>query len=172
MKLNVGCGPNPKDGYTNIDIVDYGNEFVRICDCRNIDFVDVGTVDEIYAKDVLEHFPYHESKEILKHWVSLLKTGGKIFIQTTNFDLFVECYNKKIWDIDHINYMLFAGIPWGKQSVDDTDFHKSIYTYEKLSEILNSFGVRIESTAFDRIDDLVFGKYNHNLNMYVWGVKE
>ena len=41
-------------------------------------------VDEIRAIDVYEHISHRESKQLLKHWIDILKPGGVLYIQSPN----------------------------------------------------------------------------------------
>jgi len=170
MKLNLGCNKDIKDGYTNIDIYPYDPRIV-VGDCSKLDFIDVDSCDEIYAKDVLEHLPFEDGLNSVKLWCSLLKTGGKIFIQTTNIDAHIKCYRDGVWDVRNLNYMMFAGVSYNKENVSEFDFHKSIYNFESIKNVLSSCNVEIESVRYDNDSDLHMNSYGHNMNMFIWGVK-
>jgi predicted SAM-dependent methyltransferase len=51
-KLNLGCGKDIKDGYVNLDIVDYGGN--KIHDINSFLILRDNYFDEIYASHVLE----------------------------------------------------------------------------------------------------------------------
>ena len=92
LRLNIGCGTDIQSGYDNIDVrSDLPN--VIIADVRNLPYDD-NTVDEIRAIDVYEHVSYRESKQMLTHWVSKLKPGGLLFIQTPSIIHLIEYYLK------------------------------------------------------------------------------
>jgi len=82
MKLNIGCGKRIKKGYTNVDIRKTHPDVI-VGDIRKLPFPE-NSVEEIFANDVYEHVPFAESFELLKHWVSILKPGGSLVIQTPN----------------------------------------------------------------------------------------
>jgi len=83
VKLNIGCGKDIRDGYVNIDIRKT-HPSVIIADVRSLPYKE-NSIDEIRASDVYEHVGFRESEKLLKHWVSLLKNGGKIYIHTSCF---------------------------------------------------------------------------------------
>jgi predicted SAM-dependent methyltransferase len=61
MKLNLGCGKDLKEGYVNIDIVDYGGNVIHNLNSYPYPFED-NTFEEIYASHVLEHLNnFHEA---------------------------------------------------------------------------------------------------------------
>jgi SAM-dependent methyltransferase len=82
LKLNLGCGGKLRDGYINIDIRKLNDKIV-VADVSKLPYEDE-TVDEIYASDIYEHIHHNRSKELLKHWVSKLKSGGKLLLHTSN----------------------------------------------------------------------------------------
>jgi predicted SAM-dependent methyltransferase len=53
-KLNLGCGSDLKEGYVNLDIVDYGGNMIHDINQFPYPFQD-NYFDEIYASHVLEH---------------------------------------------------------------------------------------------------------------------
>lgn len=166
IKLNLGCAKDIKEGYVNIDTCAF-NEKVTEMDIRNLQYKN-STVDEIYAKDIIEHMPFQESIECLEKWCNLLKPNGSIFIQTICFDSFIESYSLKIWDINTINYMLFAGINWVDGVTRNEDFHKSIYNKEILEKVLIKNNCSILKVEFDLIDkNLIDNPYCHNLNIKI-----
>jgi GT2 family glycosyltransferase/predicted SAM-dependent methyltransferase len=83
LRLCLGCGPFPMNGFTNID----KSELVK-CDLR-ADVMDLpfdrGTVDEIYAGHLLEHFSFMDGMKALYYWYSLLRKGGAISIVVPNY---------------------------------------------------------------------------------------
>jgi cyclopropane fatty-acyl-phospholipid synthase-like methyltransferase len=168
IKLNLGCALDIKSGYHNIDIFDHPS--VIKMDVRNLNYKDL-EVDEIYAKDVLEHVSYVEAEKCIKEWSRVLKTGGKIFIQTLNLDLFISAVNLGIWNIDVLNHMLFAGINWSGQEPNQYDFHKCIFNLQKIESVLNKNNIKIIEFRNDSVDDLIGSPYLHNLNMFITGVK-
>lgn len=53
-KLNIGCGRDIREGYVNLDIVDYGGNIIHDINRFPYPFPD-NYFDEIYASHILEH---------------------------------------------------------------------------------------------------------------------
>jgi hypothetical protein len=132
VRLNLGSGVGEHadafkaDGWTNIDRK-MGTECYPLAD------VDDGTVDEIRASHVLEHFGHREVVTVLTHWVAKLKPGGIVRIAVPNFKWIAEQY--------------LAGVPINTQGytfggqTDDDDFHAAGFDREALTEIMAAAGL-------------------------------
>jgi predicted SAM-dependent methyltransferase len=81
-KLNLGCGNDLKDGYINLDIVDYGGN--QIHDLNNIPYpFDENYFNEIYASHVLEHLNnFHNS---ISELYRIIKPNGILIIHAPFF---------------------------------------------------------------------------------------
>lgn len=79
MKLNLGCGPDIKEGYINVDIRPLpGVDLVAdICSLS----LEPESVDKIVAYDVLEHISFLLTSMVLHSWIELLKPGGTIVVR-------------------------------------------------------------------------------------------
>ena len=134
VKLNLGGGLQKKAGYVNIDRK-LGSEVYPLA-------YEDGSVDEIYASHVLEHFSHREAPHVLAHWVSKLKIGGKIRLAVPDFH----------WIIDNQTNRLAEAYLMGGQQ-DEDDYHKSIWTSKKLREVMTYAGLTgIEKWASDDTD--------------------
>jgi GT2 family glycosyltransferase/predicted SAM-dependent methyltransferase len=91
VRLNMGSGPFPlKGGFVNIDQFASVNPDV-IADVTAVPY-ELGTIDEIYAGHVLEHFRYEDGMRALRYWFALLKPGGEIRICVPDYDFLVKEY--------------------------------------------------------------------------------
>lgn len=170
MKLNLGCAQDIKEGYINIDL--YDHPLVTKSDVRNLSFINDSSVDEIYAKDILEHMSYVDGEKAIKEWSRVLRSGGKIFIQTINLDKQIDAYIKGVWSIYDFNYMLFAGISWTNRESQCEDFHKCAYNFQLLENLLLSNNIKIVEVKYDEIDlSLKYNPRSHNLNLMIYGEK-
>lgn len=134
VKLNLGAGAVVLDGYTPIDRKSDKEVYP-------LDYDD-GSVDDIYASHVLEHFSHTETVDVLTHWVKKLKPGGRIRIAVPNF----EWITKHYLDGEPINSV---GYVMGGH-VDTNDRHGAIFDREYLTEIMMGAGLqRISSWASD-----------------------
>jgi len=170
IKLNLGCGQDIKDGYINIDTCPFNNKVV-IDDIKNLSFAP-NSIDEIYAKDILEHLSLSDAIQSIKNWSNICKPGAKLFIQTTCIDTMIEAYMNNTWTIEVLNYMLFAGKNWVDGIPKTEDFHKSCYSKNFLEQLLLQNQFKILSIEFDKIDaDLKYNPYAHNLNIMIKAIK-
>lgn len=90
VRLNLGCNWYTLEGFTNIDI-DPTYHPDLVADVRNLPY-EPGTVDEIYAGHLLEHLDWDEGQAALRHWHSILKTGGQIMFTVPDFDYLAKAY--------------------------------------------------------------------------------
>jgi len=124
IKLNLGSGEFPIDGYTNIDRKT-GQE------AYPLDYED-GSVDEIRASHILEHFGLGEVSDVLNNWVSKLKPGGLLKIAVPDFNKIVELYKAGDPKI--------AGYVCGGQ-IDENDYHKSVFEVNLLTKMFEDAGL-------------------------------
>ncbi len=120
-KLNIGAGETKIDGFTPWDIKD-GH------DARKLDFAD-GTVDEIRASHVLEHFTFREARDVLAEWSRVLKPGGRIRIAVPDVDKALAAQDGK-----RLFYLM------GGQT-DEHDIHKSAYDEGRLRAVMEEAGI-------------------------------
>lgn len=166
IKLNLGCGPDIKPGYINIDTCALHPDVI-VQDIKNLNF-DHESIDEIYAKDIIEHMSLEDVKYSISKWSHICKPGALLFIQTICIDLIIEAYIKGVWNLEILNYMLFAGKNWVDGVSKNEDFHKSCYSKDFLENLLISNHFKILSIEFDKIDnDLNNNPYAHNLNIKI-----
>lgn len=95
-----------------------------------------GSVDEILAVQVFEHFGPEDAKQVLKHWQNLLKSGGKIIvdvpdiIETAKLLSLAETDEEKAWAEKLIH---------GTRN-NEFAYHKAGYWPEKLKKMLRKIG--------------------------------
>lgn len=82
LKLNLGCGPDYREGWVNIDVDK------RVKTDRCVDFLEKGipfkanSVDEIFCKNLFEHVP--NPLAFLLEMKRVLKKSGRAVIVTSN----------------------------------------------------------------------------------------
>lgn len=81
-RLNVGCGFDIREGYINVDMNDFHSPDV-IADIVELDGFPNSTFDEVFAKDVLEHFLWRMTPVALRSWNRVLRIGGQLVITTS-----------------------------------------------------------------------------------------
>ena len=140
MKLNLGCGGDKRKGYVNIDIRKNVNpDMVLDLEKTPYPFEDE-SVDEILAKDIIEHFSFRNVERIVREWYRILKPNGKLIIQTPDFDEIVKAINEgRIKGWWQISYWIFGGQDYPENT------HRLIFTKPEIRKFLESIGFRVES---------------------------
>ena len=127
VRLNLGAGAVPLVGYENIDLKDGMPAFPL----RHAD----GTVEEVRASHILEHFPRGKVESVVREWARVLKPGGKLKIAVPDFDYIVKEYSNGHRGDPMLEAYLFGG------QVDGDDYHKALFNEDKLKALLESAGL-------------------------------
>ena len=123
MKVNLGAGDCLIEGYDNLD--------AKTGDC--IYPLSRTNLEEIRASHILEHFGQEESYDVLVNWTTCLADGGVLKIAVPDFDELVRLYTS--------GYQLdFESVIMGGQS-DEYDYHKSMWTADKLRFMMEQCGL-------------------------------
>jgi len=103
LKLDIGCGKVKNEGYTGLDIADYGQGIV--CNIFNGIPVQDDTVTEIICYHFLEHVNWDRLREIFFEMYRICKPGAKINIRTPHADSDVayKLTHVSFWDEKIIN---------------------------------------------------------------------
>lgn len=137
LRLNLGCGPDIREGYVNIDARPLPGAVQGDVSALNFG---PGTVDEIYASDILEHFSYRRTEEVLGHWCSRLKPGGILELRVPGLDrLFNLWSSSKLASDYELSYYIFGGQEYPENT------HLAGFTKRGLEDFLPRFGLTIES---------------------------
>jgi predicted SAM-dependent methyltransferase len=126
LRLNLGAGNTVLVGYTSIDRKN-GQ------DVYPLEGITDGSVEEIYASHVLEHFSFTETHKVLAHWIDKLKPGGLLRLAVPNFTWIAQHY----LDGEPINTM---GYVCGGH-VDANDHHGAIFDREMLVDMMIHAGL-------------------------------
>ena len=126
VRLNIGAGDKRIPGYTDIDIK-------TGTDARHLPYAD-GSVDEVYASHILEHFDYDNGVgEALREWVRVLRPGGMLRISVPDVQKFIRDRNETN---SHIyDRMLLGG------HTDERDRHGSVWDEKKLRQWMGMHGI-------------------------------
>lgn len=122
--LNLGCGTDIRDGYTNIDIVPL-NDSVVACDVRELDYDDE-SVDGMLALNILQCFPIQEIPQILTDWYAFLSEGAEIVVSVPSLSLAAEEYSFENWSASKFNTFLFG------EQTNEGNFHLSAFDVTTL----------------------------------------
>jgi predicted SAM-dependent methyltransferase len=92
MRINLGSGNDPKEGYTNLDHLDLPNvDVVHNLLHFPYPFED-NSAEKIHCADVIEHLPNFtkDDKPMITAFIEechrILKPGGELYIQTPGYN--------------------------------------------------------------------------------------
>lgn len=142
MKLNIGAGSLLIPGYINIDIRELPGIDV-VTDVRDLSMYLDNSVDELFAKDVLEHMPRREWRIVLNEWIRVIKPGGILKIRFPDMLKLVEKFKNGGFDKNRV---------YGKTDIYD-------------AEECRRFGE-------ERLGQLLFGDQNVPENAHLSGLTE
>lgn len=158
--LNLGCGDHYIPGYTNVDLrTDCRTDL--LADVTDLHMIASGTVTEIVAHDILEHFPESRTDEILAEWARLLAPGGTLQLKVPNMVALAQQLLDANRDDHGVRATLlirniYGGHRWGPEGAWDTHHHG--FSPRLLELKLNEHGFKVLSN-------------DHKLNMTVVAVK-
>jgi SAM-dependent methyltransferase len=122
IKLNIGAGSTVIEGFTPIDRK-LGSEAFPL------PYAD-GSVDEIRASHILEHFTFGDASKAMEEWSRVLKPGGRIRISVPDVDKVLK---------DETPNRLFY-LMGGQMHADD--IHKSAYDRNRLTALMHQNGLK------------------------------
>lgn len=161
MKINLGCGPNYLEGWTNTDLRnDAGFRVDQDWDFKNQIPLPDSSVDFILAWHILEHAGLHERDGMVRDWYRVLKIGGKLAIAVPDIVDLYERYKKHEFDW----YILMVNI-YGPWNGFIGDLHRWGYNRDELSRVLKEAG-------FGRVDSLGLANVPEELREFVKGADE
>ena len=132
MKLHIGCGDKILNGFTNVDI--RPNEGVDVVtDIKDLSCFKNDNVSLIYCSHVLEHFPRHEYKNVLKNWFDVLSKGGVLRLAVPNIEAVIDHYHQ-FNDLE-----ILRGFLWGGQTYPQ-NYHYCGWDFKTLEKDLLSVG--------------------------------
>lgn len=133
LRLNIGCGLLPLEGYVNIDMRDLpGVDVVAPVDELP---VEPGSVAEIFSAHTIEHFPEeHLRRRLLPYWHDLLEPGGTFRAVTPDLGAMTEAYVQGEFSFEQLRLATFGGQEY------EGDFHYTGFTVDSVSALLHESG--------------------------------
>jgi len=125
MKLNLGAGETAIEGYEPRDGA-LGDVIYPLPDAD-------GSVNEIRASHVLEHFPHGTVGAVIKDWVRALAPGGVLKLAVPDFAVIAQAYLAGS-DLPVQGYVM------GGQ-VDDRDHHQALFDENLLRALMEGAGL-------------------------------
>jgi len=157
MKLNLGCGTDIRSDYINIDIKELpGVNLVR--DVSDFSYIKDNSVEEIIARDIIEHFPKHIAEKALREWHRILKPYKKIYMTCPDIKRICERYlgiKQPKLDADFVSYLLYGD----EKAQHHGDYHKAIWDAQTIRKLLERTGFKYISIDNDQGANLVINCY-------------
>lgn len=96
MKLDLGCGPNKKDGYIGVDSIAFdGVDHVCKIGDEPLPFED-GSIEEVHASHFVEHLNAQQRINLTNELYRVLQVGGKATFITPHW-----CSSRALGDLTH-----------------------------------------------------------------------
>jgi predicted SAM-dependent methyltransferase len=147
IKLNLGSGETELPGYINVDKRN-GSEAYPLA-------YDDGTVEEIRASHLLEHFSHRQTMNVLTHWVQKLRPGGCLKIAVPDFKFVADSYARG----EPIN---MQHILMGAQNYPE-NCHGALFDRESLLDMMLDCDLERIAPWVSELDDCAKQPYSINL---------
>jgi predicted SAM-dependent methyltransferase len=156
LKLHLGCGPDLKPGWVNIDLTPpldreaFPDTVFLNYDLRADLPFDAGSCDAIYSSHFLEHLECRHGRRLLRECYRVLRPGGTFRAALPNFTGLFRAYalgDHAYFDLVRIQDVLPEFDPATAALVDHVNYavyqngeHKCIYDEEKVVLMLRALG--------------------------------
>lgn len=137
LRLNLGAGEHNIPGFVPLDRK-YGDEVYPLA-------YEDGSVDEIRASHVLEHFSHRDTLLVLQEWVRVLAPGGLLRVAVPDFQWVAEQYLAGS-QIPAEGYVMGG-------HVDEDDRHGALFDDETLAAHMRTAGLLGISRWHSEIED-------------------
>jgi SAM-dependent methyltransferase len=144
-KLNLACGPNPKEGYINHELTKFADYIDIWGDLNQKEWrfggwkTEITSIEEILAEDIIEHLP--DTLNFMNNCWKNLVYGGKLIIRTPSYDApfaWTDPTHVKVFTIDSFDFF-DPTTAYGKYNIHLTDkkwkIIKKVKTKNKNLEI-------------------------------------
>ena len=133
VRLNLGCGHIPLDGYINVDARELPGVDI-VSDVGQLPF-QAGTVREIHSAHLLEHFPQEMlRRNLLPYWKSLLAPGGRFSAIVPDGEAMLAGVAAGTYPFEEFREVLFGGQDYAG------DFHFNLFIPPTLEALLREAG--------------------------------
>ena len=149
-KLQIGCGPNPLDGWLNTDLVP-SKGVVQLDARERLPFPDC-SFQYIFCEHFIEHLEYRDGVNLLRECFQILKPKGKIRIATPDLRVLISWYNSEKTELQTRYISDVAGRFFPNTLTHQDVFvmniwfrefgHKFIYDFEVLRDAMMEVGFR------------------------------
>ena len=156
LRLHLGCGTTVLPGWINIDRVARAPCVVTDLDPTTLPYPD-GTVDEVLAEHVFEHFSFAEEGLVWMEMARVLRPGGRLTLEVPDFEWVCATFLaardewREFYQVAHPDHYAGCGrvldqrwgilqtMFFGNQN-GAGQFHRSAYTEAKLRALATALG--------------------------------
>lgn len=143
LRIYIGSGHARIPGFQRFDIDPKTAPDILGDVARITEKVPAGTVDELKAHHILEHFFIAQAFGVMREWWAVLKPGGRLEIAVPDCGYAARAYAMQA--IDHNQFVkILAG---ADQMANEWMVHKNFFTTERLERLLFI-------TGFVRVKDI------------------
>jgi hypothetical protein len=133
LKINLGCGHLPLEGYINIDSRDLPGVDI-VAEARDLPLPDA-SVQEIFVPHILQHFPQEELRlQLLPYWHGLLMKDGAFRAVVPDGEAMLTAVAAGQYPFEDFREALF-----GTQGYSGA-FHHNLFTPDSLKGLLQEAG--------------------------------
>lgn len=133
VRLNLGCGHIPVDGYLNVDVRELPGVDI-VAEVGDLPF-DEGTVEEIFSAHLLEHFPEERlTREILPYWRSRLRADGTLRAVVPDAGAMIAGFTAGSIPFSDLRAVLYGGQEY------EGDFHFTMFDATSITGLLERTG--------------------------------
>ena len=157
MKLNLCCGDDVRDDYINIDVrKTKPNVLVLDLEKDLLRPFPSSSVEEVIAKDCIEHISWRRVEDLLRDIHRVLKCNGRVYIQVPDLEAIAK---KVIFNPDFCfgrlcGWMAISYFVYGAQDYPENT-HRAGFTMLTLKKLLTSIGFAVEDIRNDGGTNLV-----------------
>ncbi|MCW3499258.1 class I SAM-dependent methyltransferase [Burkholderia cenocepacia] len=133
IRLNLGCGHIPLNGYLNVDRRALPGVDV-VSEVDGLPF-EKGELTEIFSAHLLEHFPEEQlRRELLPYFFGLLRTGGELKAIVPDAEAMIREYSNGTYPYEDLREVMYGGQDY------DGDFHFNMFTPDSMIKLLTEAG--------------------------------
>ena len=146
IRLNLGCGHIPLEGYLNVDRRSLPSVDI-VAEVDDLPFGS-GEVEEIFSAHLVEHFPQEQlRRSLLKYWLNILKPGGRFRAVVPDAEAMMKAYFAGEMPFEQLRNVTFGGQDY------KGDFHFTMLNTESLGNLLLEAGfVDLKVIAENRVN--------------------
>jgi hypothetical protein len=150
LRVNLGSGTLVMADYVNVDARSLPGVDL-VADVVEPGFPE-GSIDELYAAHLLEHFPDEQlRRQVLPSWLAMLKPGGLLRVVVPDSESMLRRHAAGTFSFEDLRLMTYGGQEY------QGDYHFTMFTPVSLAALLESVGFDgVTVAANDRPNGVCF----------------